>query len=326
MQQIDYREALNQALAEEMERDERVFLMGEEVAQYDGAYKVSRGLLARFGPRRVIDTPISENGFTGVGIGAALNGLKPVIELMTWNFALLAVDQIVSNAAKMRYMSGGQCGVPVVFRGPGGAAGRLGAQHSQSFEALYASIPGLKVAIPATPADAKGLLKTAIRDSDPVIFIEHEVLYNKKGDVPTGEFLIPFGSADVVRHGEDVTILAHSRSRYTALEAAEILQREHEINAEVIDPRTLKPFDIETVKASVAKTHRLVIVEENAGWCGIGAQLAEAVYSACFDDLDAPISRVASLDVPMPYAANLEHAVLPSVERIIAAVKKVAYQ
>jgi pyruvate dehydrogenase E1 component beta subunit len=325
MQTLEYREALNQALTEEMQRDERVFLMGEEVAQYDGAYKVSRGLLKRFGARRVIDTPISENGFAGVGIGAALNGLRPVVELMTWNFSLLAFDQIVSNAAKMLYMSGGQCSVPIVFRGPGGAAGRLGAQHSQSLEALYSHIPGLKVVIPATPADAKGLLKTAIRDGDPVIFIEHESLYNKKGEVPDGEYLIPFGSAEIVRKGDDVTIIAHSRSRYTALEAVEALKRDYDVNAELIDPRTLKPFDIETLKASVARTHRMVIVEEDWGWCGIGAQIADAVYTECFDDLDAPIARVAMLDVPMPYAANLERAILPSVARIVDAVREVAY-
>jgi pyruvate dehydrogenase E1 component beta subunit len=322
---IEYREALNQALAEEMERDERVFLMGEEVAEYNGAYKVSKGLLERFGPKRVIDTPISENGFTGIGVGAAMNGLKPVIEMMTWNFSLVAIDQIISNAAKTLYMSGGQFKIPMVIRGAGGAGGKLASQHSQSFEAIYAHIPGLKVACPATGADAKGMLKTAIRDEDPIIFIESEILYGKKFEVPEGEHLVPFGVADVVRQGSDVTIIAHSRSRFIAEGAAQQLADEHKINAEVIDPRTLRPFDIDTVARSVAKTHRVVIVEEGWHWCGIGAQIAESIYENCFDDLDAPIARVASLDVPMPYAPNLEAAVLPNVARVIAAVRKVTY-
>ncbi len=324
MQLIEYREALNQAIAEEMERDDRVFLMGEEVAEYDGAYKVSKGLLQRFGPRRVIDTPISENGFAGIGVGAAMNGLKPVIEMMTWNFSLVAIDQIISNAAKTLYMSGGHFKVPMVIRGPGGAAGKLGAQHSQSLEALYMHIPGLKVVMPATPADAKGLLKTAIRDEDPIIFIESEVLYKFKGEVPEGEHLVPFGKADVVRTGKDVTIVAHSRARHTAMSAVEQLVAAG-IEPEVIDPRTLRPFDIETIKASVAKTHRVVIVEEDWYWGGVGAQIAESIYSECFDELDSPIVRVASLDVPMPYASKLEHAVLPNTERVLAAVKKVCY-
>ena len=324
MQMIEYREALNQAIAEEMERDERVFLLGEEVAEYDGAYKVSKGLLARFGPRRVLDTPIAENGFTGLAVGAAMHGLKPVVEMMTWNFSLVAIDQIISNAAKTLYMSGGQFKVPMVIRGPGGAAGKLGAQHSQSLEALFMHIPGLKVVMPATPADAKGLLKTAIRDEDPIIFIESEVLYKFKGEVPEGEHLVPFGKADVVREGKDVTIVAHSRARHTAMSAIEQLTAAG-IDAEVIDPRTLRPFDIETIKKSVAKTHRVVIVEEDWYWGGVGAQIAESVYSECFDELDAPIVRVASLDVPMPYASKLEHAVLPNTERVIAAVKQVTY-
>lgn len=323
---IEYREALNQALAEEMERDDRVFLMGEEVAEYNGAYKVSRGLLERFGARRVIDTPISENGFAGIGIGAAMAGLKPVIELMTWNFSLVAIDQIVNNAAKTLYMSGGEFKVPVVFRGAGGAGGKLAAQHSQSLEALFTHIPGLKVAMPATPRDAKGLLKTAIRDEDPVIFIESETLYGKKGEVPEGECLVPFGQADVIRTGADVTIVAHSRARHTAAAAAEVLAGQHQIQAEVIDPRTLRPFDIGTVARSVAKTHRLVIVEEGWYWCGVGAQIAESVYRECFDILDAPIERVAALDVPTPYNSRLEHAALPSVERVVAAVKRVTYK
>ena len=323
---IEYREAVNQALAEEMARDERVFLMGEEVAEYQGAYKCSRGLLQRFGPRRVIDTPISETGFAGVGIGAAMAGLKPVIEFMTWNFSLVAFDQLVSNAAKTLFMSGGQLKVPVVFRGPGGAVKGLAAQHSQSLEAVYAHIPGLKVVLPATGADAKGLLKTAIRGDDPVIVMESEALYGRKFEVPEGELLIPFGQANVVREGSDVTIVALSKQLHTATAAAEVLAREHKIEAEVIDPRTLRPFDIETVARSAAKTHRVVIVEETWYWCGAGAQIAESVYRHCFDVLDAPVARVASRDVPMPYSPKLELAVLPSVERVVAAVKEVTYR
>jgi len=323
---IEYREAVNQALAEEMARDERVFLMGEEVAEYQGAYKVSRGLLQRFGPRRVVDTPISETGFAGVGIGAALAGLKPVIEFMTWNFSLVAFDQLISNAAKTLYMSGGQFNVPVVFRGPGGAVKGLAAQHSQSLEAVYAHFPGLKVALPATGADAKGLLKTAIRGDDPVIFMESEALYGRKFEVPEGEHLVPFGQAEVVRSGADVTVIAISKQRHTAAAAADVLAREHSLEVDLIDPRTLRPFDIETVARSVAATHRAVIVEENWQWCGAGAQIAESIYQRCFDELDAPIARVASLNVPMPYNPKLELAVLPSVERVVAAVKEVAYR
>jgi len=324
---VEYREALGQAIAEEMERDERVFLMGEEVAEYNGAYKVSKGLLARFGARRVIDTPISELGFTGVGVGAAMNGLKPIIEMMTWNFSLVgAIDQIISNAAKTLYMSGGQFKCPMVIRGAGGAGGKLASQHSQSFESLYAHIPGLKVAMPATSADAKGLLKTAIRDEDPIIFIESEALYGKKFEMPEGEILIPFGVADVVKEGSDVTIVAHSRIRHVAASAIQKIEAELQISCELIDPRTLRPFDIDTLAKSVAKTHRVVIVEEGWHWCGVGAQIADSIYTHCFDDLDAPIVRVASLDVPMPYNSKLEAAVLPNVERIIAAVKKVTYR
>lgn len=322
---LEYREALCQAISEEMERDERVFLIGEEVAEYNGAYKVSKGLLAKFGPQRVIDTPISENGFTGVGIGAAMHGLKPIVEMMTWNFSLVAIDQIISNAAKTLYMSGGQFKIPMVIRGAGGAGGKLAAQHSQSLEAIFAHIPGLKVATPATPADAKGLLKTAIRDEDPIIFIESEALYGKKGEVPEGEHLVPFGLADVVKEGSDVTIVAHSRVRHTAAAAIAKIEEELKVSCELIDPRTLRPFDIDTVAASVAKTHRVVIVEEGWYWCGVGAQIAESIYTHCFDDLDSPIVRVASLDVPMPYNPKLEAAVLPSVERIFNAVKKVTY-
>ncbi len=324
---IEYREALGQAIAEEMERDDRVFLMGEEVAEYNGAYKVSKGLLAKFGPKRVIDTPISECGFTGIGVGAAMHGLKPIVEMMTWNFALVgAIDQIISNAAKTLYMSGGQFKCPMVIRGAGGAGGKLASQHSQSFEALFTHIPGLKVAMPATGADAKGLLKTAIRDEDPIIFIESEALYGKKFEVPDGEHLVPFGVADVVKEGSDVTIIAHSRIRHTAAAAIERIESELGISCELIDPRTLRPFDIETVAKSVAKTNRCVVVEEGWHWCGVGAQIAESVYTYCFDDLDAPVVRVAGLDVPMPYNPKLEAAVLPSIDRIIAAVKKVTYK
>ena len=323
---LEYREALNQAMAEEMERDDRVFLMGEEVAEYNGAYKVSKGLLERFGPKRVIDTPISENGFTGVGVGAAMAGLKPVIEMMTWNFSLVAIDQIISNAAKTLYMSGGQFKIPMVIRGAGGAGGKLAAQHSQALEAIFTHIPGLKVVIPSTPADAKGLLKTCIREEeDPIIFIESEVLYLRKGEVPEGDYLIPLGVADVVRPGSDVTIVAHSRARHTAVAAAEVLASEHKIEAEIIDPRTLRPFDINTIAKSVTKTHRVVIVEEGWYWCGVGAQIAEAIYSELFDELDAPIIRIAGLDVPMPYSPKLEAACLPDQSKVIEAVKKVCY-
>ena len=322
---LEYRQALCQAISEEMERDERVFLMGEEVAEYNGAYKVSKGLLQKFGPRRVIDTPISETGFTGIGVGAAMHGLKPIIEMMTWNFSLVAIDQIISNAAKTLYMSGGQFKCPMVIRGAGGAGGKLASQHSQSLEVLFSHIPGLKVAMPATGADAKGLLKTAIRDDDPIIFIESEALYGKKFEVPDGEHLVPFGVADVVKQGSDVTIIAHSRVRHTAASAIERIESELKVSCELIDPRTLRPFDIDTIAKSVAKTNRVVIVEEGWHWCGVGAQIAESIYTYCFDDLDAPIVRVAGLDVPMPYNSRLEAASLPSEQRIFNAVKKVTY-
>lgn len=320
-----YRDALNQAMREEMARDDRVFLMGEEVGQYDGAYKVSQGLLKEFGPWRVVDTPIAELGFAGVGVGAAMGGLRPIVELMTWNFALLAIDQIVNNAAKLRQMSGGQLAIPIVFRGPQGAAHQLAAQHSQVFESLYAYVPGLKVAVPATPRDAKGLLKTAIRDDDPVVFMESEILYGSKGEVEEGELLVPFGEAEVVRPGRDVTIVAWQKMRFVALAAARELEDEG-IEAEVIDPRTLRPFDLETVLASVARTNRCVIVEEGWPWMGSGAQIADAIQRHGFDDLDAPVLRVTGRDVPMPYAKPLENAVLPSAERVKEAVRKVTYR
>jgi len=322
---ITYREALNQALREEMQRDPDVFLMGEEVAEYDGAYKVSRGLHKEFGGMRVVDTPIAELGFAGIGVGAAMVGLRPVIEFMTWNFALLAIDQVVNSAAKLRYMSGGQIGCPIVFRGPGGAALQLGAQHSQSLESWYAHIPGLKVVMPGTPADAKGLLKSAIRDDDPVVFIEGEMLYNVKGEVPEeAEFLIPIGQAEVKRAGTDVTIVCHSKMVTVGLKAAEQLAAEG-INAEVVDLRTIRPLDTETVLASVAKTNRCVVLEEGWSFAGVGAQVVDVVQREAFDWLDAPILRVTGADVPMPYNKHLEKAAKVDVTKAIAAVKQVLY-
>jgi pyruvate dehydrogenase E1 component beta subunit len=321
---VSYREALNQAMREEMARDPRVFVMGEEVGEYNGAYKVTQGLLKEFGPWRVVDTPIAELGFAGVGVGAAMAGLRPIIEVMTWNFALLAIDQIVNSAAKIRQMSGGQLPAPVVFRGPQGAAHQLAAQHSQVFESFYAHVPGLKVAVPATPRDAKGLLKTAIRGEDPVVFMESEILYGSKGEVEEGELLVPFGEAEVVRPGHDVTLVAWQKMRFVALAAADELAKEG-IEAEVIDPRTLRPFDLDTVLDSVARTHRCVIVEEGWPWMGSGAQVADSVQRHGFDDLDAPVLRVTGRDVPMPYSKPLESVVLPSAERVSRAVREVTY-
>jgi pyruvate dehydrogenase E1 component beta subunit len=321
---VTYRDALNQALREEMQRDPKVFLMGEEVGVYQGAYKVSRGLLDEFGPMRVVDTPITELGFAGVGVGAAMVGLRPVIEMMTFNFALLALDQIINSAAKMRYMSGGQVGVPMVVRGPGGAALQLGSQHSQAFEAHYAHIPGLKVVMPATPADAKGLLKSAIRDENPVIFIEGEMLYNTKGEVPDGEYVIPLGVAEVKREGSDVTLVSHSKSVSVALKAAEQLAAEN-ISAEVVDLRTIRPLDEATVLASVSKTHRCVVVEEGWPFAGVGAQVVDTIQKEIFDQLDAPVLRVTGADVPMPYNKFLERAAKADPAKVVAAVKKVLY-
>ncbi len=325
MPTLTYRDALNQALREEMRRDPSVFLMGEEVGVYQGAYKVSRGLLDEFGHMRVVDTPITELGFAGVGVGAAMVGLRPVVEFMTWNFALLAIDQLVNSAAKMRYMSGGQVGVPAVFRGPGGAALQLGAQHSQAFESWYAHIPGLKVVMPATAADAKGLLKSAIRDDDPVIFIEGEMLYNLKGEVPEGEYTIPIGRADVKRQGSDVTLVCHSKTVSVALKAAEQLATEG-IQAEVIDLRTVRPLDEETVLNSVGRTHRCVIVEEGWHFAGIGAQVVDVIQRDAFDELDAPVLRITGADVPMPYNKHLEKAAKADPAKIAEAVKKVLYR
>ncbi len=322
---LTYRDALNEALREEMERDPDVFLMGEEVAEYDGAYRVSRGLLDTFGDKRVVDTPITELGFAGLGVGAAMAGLRPVIEFMTFNFALLAIDQIVNNAAKMSYMSGGQFRVPIVFRGPSGAALQLAGQHSQSFDSWYANIPGLKVVAPATPADAKGLLKTSIRDNNPVIFLEGEMLYNAKGEVPDGEHLIPLGQADVKREGSDVTIVCYAKSVPTALKAADTLQSEAGLSCEVIDIRTIRPLDADTVIESVCKTNRAVIVEEGWPFAGVGAQLVDTIQREAFDHLDAPLLRVTGADVPMPYNKKLERAAKPNPQKVIDAVKQVTY-
>jgi pyruvate dehydrogenase E1 component beta subunit len=319
-----YRDALNQALREEMRRDPRVFLMGEEVGVYQGAYKVSRGMLQEFGEKRVIDTPITEEGFAGIGVGAAMVGLRPVIEMMTWNFSLLAMDQIINGAAKMLYMSGGQFRIPVVVRGPGGAAHQLAAQHSQSIESWYAHVPGLKVVAPSTPYDAKGLLKSAIRDDDPVIFFEGETLYGSKGEVPDGEYTIPIGVSDLKREGQDVTIVAWSKMVSVALKAAETLANEG-ISCEIIDPRTLRPLDIAPIIASVRRTNRCVVVEEGWPYAGLGAQIAYQVQQEAFGDLDAPVTRVTGADVPMPYAKNLEHMAMPSAPRVVAAVRDVMY-
>jgi pyruvate dehydrogenase E1 component beta subunit len=322
---LTYRDALNAALREEMQRDDNVFLLGEEVAEYDGAYKVSRGLLKEFGARRVVDTPIAELGFTGIGVGAAMVGLRPVIEMMTMNFALLAIDQIVNTAAKVRYMSGGQIGCPLVIRGPGGAALQLGAQHSQAFESWYANIPGLKVVMPATPADAKGLLKSAIRDDNPVIFIEGEMLYNQKGEVPDGEHLIPLGRAGIKRPGNDVTIICHSKTVAPAMNAAKSLADEG-VDAEVVDLRTIRPLDQDAILASVAKTHRVVVAEEGWGFAGVGAQVVDLIQREAFDDLDSPVIRVHQADVPMPYNKHLEKAAKADAAKIVQAVHQACYR
>lgn len=319
-----YRDALGLALREEMRRDDRVFVMGEEVGAYQGAYKVTKGLLSEFGARRVIDTPIAEAGFVGAGVGAAMVGLRPVVEVMTFNFAVAAMDAIVNTAAKLRYMSGGQVSVPLVIRGPGGAAHQLAAQHSQALEAWFCHVPGLKVAAAATPRDARGLLKSAIRDDNPVLLIEAELLYGMKGEVPEAEETIPLGMAAVVRPGRDVTIIAYSKMVHEALAAAETLAREG-VDAEVIDLRTLRPLDWATVLGSVRKTKRVVIVQEGWAFGGVAAEIAARIGADAFDALDAPIERVTSLDVPMPYAKPLEAATVPNAERVAAAVKRVLY-
>ncbi|MFQ5679060.1 MAG: pyruvate dehydrogenase complex E1 component subunit beta [Gemmatimonadota bacterium] len=322
---ITYREALNRALREEMARDETVFLIGEEVGVYNGAYKISKGLLDEFGEWRVRDAPIAELSFAGLGVGAAMVGLRPIVEFMTWNFALLAFDQVVNNAAKLHQMSGGQYSCPIVFRGPGGAALMLASQHSQVPDPWYAYVPGLKVCAPATPRDAKGLLKSAIRDEDPVVFLEGELLYNTKGEVPEEEYLVPIGRAEVKRAGGDVTVVAHSKMVLQALDAAERLAAETGIEAEVVDLRTLRPLDLETVLSSVRKTNRAVVVEEGWPVCNIGAQVVDDIQREAFDWLDAPVTRVSGLDVPMPYARNLEKLVFPNAEHVVRAVKHVCY-
>lgn len=324
---VSLREALNQAMDEEMERDDRVFLMGEEVARYNGAYKVSQGLLSKWGERRIIDTPIAESGFAGVGIGAAMVGLRPIVEFMTWNFSLVAYDQIVNNAAKMYSMSGGQFHVPIVFRGPGGAAHGLAATHSQALEAIYAHVAGLKVVMPSTCKDAKGLLKSAIRDENPVIFIESEVMYGDKGEIPEGEYTIPIGVGEVKKEGKDVTIVSWSKIlAHVVWKAVETLEQELGISIEVVDPRTIKPMDYDLIVESVRKTNRVVIVEEGWPFAGVGAQLAFEITARAFDYLDAPVERVTQEDVPLPYAKTLEKASLPNIEKIRRAVKNVLYR
>jgi pyruvate dehydrogenase E1 component beta subunit len=323
---LTVREALRDAIAEEMRRDELVFLMGEEVAEYQGAYKVSQNLLQEFGPRRVIDTPISEHGFCGIGVGAAMAGLRPIVEFMTWNFAMQAMDHLINSAAKTRYMSGGQMSCPIVFRGPNGAAARVAAQHSQEYGSWYAHVPGLKVIAPFTAADHKGLLKAAIRDPNPVIFLEHELVYGASMPVPEGgDHVVPIGKARIARPGEHVTITAFSRMVQFAMEAAEALQNEG-ISAEVIDLRTLRPLDIETIVNSVQKTNRIVSVEEGWAYSGIGAEISAQMMEQAFDYLDAPVQRVTAKDVPLPYAANLERLALPQTADIVAAAKAVLYR
>ena len=322
---VTMREALNQALREEMRRDENVFLMGEEVAEYQGAYKVTKGLLEELGPKRVIDTPITELGFAGLGVGAAMAGLRPVIEFMTFNFSILATDQIINSAAKMLYMSGGQYNIPIVFRGPGGSAFQVSSQHSQALESWFAHFPGIKVVMPSTPADAKGLLKSAIRDDDPVIFIEQERMYGNKGQVSDDpEFTIPLGVADVKREGKDATIVARSLMVPIALKAADVLEQQG-VSCEVIDPRTIRPLDIKTIIKSVKKTNRVVVAEESHAFCGVAAEISQEIAEQAFDYLDAPVKRVSGVDVPMPYAKNLEQLAIPSVDQIVAAVREVAY-
>lgn len=325
MPEIQYREALRQAMVEEMERDENVFLMGEEVGEYNGAYKVSEGMLAKFGPRRIIDTPISEAGFCGIGVGAAMCGLRPIIEFMSWSFSWVAIDQIVNNAANIRYMSGGQFKLPLVFRGGNGIAHQLGATHSHRMEGVYSRIPGLVVVAPSTPYDAKGLLKTSIRCDDPVVFLESEMTLNDKGEVPGGEYTVPIGVADVKRTGRDVTIISWSKPMKYALKAAAMLEADG-IDAEVIDLRTLRPLDEKTIIESVRKTHRCVIVDEDWPYGGMGAGILEKVYKSTFDDLDAPVKRVCCEDAPIPYNHYLELAMQPSAEKVVAAVKEVCYR
>lgn len=325
MREIQFREALREAMSEEMRRDNTVFLMGEEVAEYNGAYKVSQGMLDEFGAKRVIDTPIAELGFAGIGVGAAMNGLRPIIEFMTFNFSLVAIDQVINSAAKMMSMSGGQYSVPIVFRGPTGSAGMLSSQHSQNFENWYANTPGLKVVVPSNPADAKGLLKTAIRDNDPVIFMESESMYGDKGEVPTEEYLIPIGSAKVVKMGTDVTLVSFGKMMKVAYAAAEEMAKNN-VSVEVIDLRSVRPIDYKTIVESVKKTNRLVVLEEAWPLASISSELAYHVQRYAFDYLDAPVNRVTSRDVPLPYAPTLIEAILPNVERTVKALNAVMYR
>jgi len=325
MKTVEFREALREAMSEEMRRDESVFLLGEEVAEYNGAYKVSKGMLAEFGSKRIIDTPIAELGFAGIAVGAASNGLRPIVEFMTFNFSLVAIDQVINSAAKMLSMSGGQYSVPIVFRGPTASAGMLSSQHSQAFENWYANTPGLKVIVPSNPYDAKGLLKSAIRDNDPVIFMESEQMYGDKGEIPEGEYIIPIGVADVKRQGTDVTLATFGKITKVALKAAEELAKEG-INCEVVDLRTVRPIDYKTIIESVKKTNRLVVVEEAWPLASISSEIAYMVQKEAFDYLDAPIRRVTTADVPLPYAPTLIEASLPNVPKVVKAVKDVMYK
>ncbi|MEY5041949.1 MAG: hypothetical protein RLZZ414_1502 [Bacteroidota bacterium] len=324
MREIQFREAIKEAMSEEMRRDPNIYLMGEEVAEYNGAYKASQGMLDEFGPQRVIDTPIAELGFAGIGVGSAMNGLRPIIEFMTFNFSLVAIDQVINSAAKLKLMSGGQINVPIVFRGPTASAGQLGAQHSQAFENWFANTPGLKVIVPSTPYDAKGLLKAAIRDNDPVIFMESEQMYGDKGEVPEGEYVLPIGVADIKKKGTDVTVVSFGKIIHRVLAVAADLEKEG-LSVEVVDLRTVRPIDYATVIESVKKTNRLVVVEEAWPLASISTEIAYKVQREAFDYLDAPIQRVTMRDVPMSYAGNLVEATLPNAQRITAAIKKVAY-
>ncbi len=322
---LTFREALGQAMYEEMERDPSVFLMGEEVAQYNGAYKVSKGLLDKFGPERVIDSPISEAGFAGLGVGAAMTGLRPIIEMMTWNFGIQGFDQIINHAAKMLYMSGGQFPIPMVIRGPNGAAHMLSSQHSQAVDPFLTNVPGLKVVCPATPADGKGLLKAAIRDNNPVCFLESEMMYGMKGEVPDGEFLIPLGVGEIKKAGSDVTIITWGKTYHKVVKTVEQIEKEFGISVEILDPRTLLPLDENLIFQSVRKTHRVVIVEEAWGFASVGAQISDRIHNMCFDELDAPVERVSTDFVPVPYNEALEHEVLPNEDKIVKAVRRVIY-
>jgi pyruvate dehydrogenase E1 component beta subunit len=327
MRQIQFRQALREAMTEEMERDENVFLMGEEVAEYNGAYKVSEGMLKKFGPKRVIDTPISEAAFSGLGIGASMLGLRPIVEFMSWSFTLVCIDQLINNAANVRYMSGGQAKVPIVFRGGNGIAHQLGATHSHRMEAFYAKVPGLIVVCPSTPAEAKGLLKTSIRCDDPVIFLESEKMLNDVGDVPDGDFTLPIGVAKVEREGADVTVISYGRPLQRVVrQSVDALVKDHNIDVELIDVRTLRPLDVNTLVNSVKKTNRCVIVDEDWGYCGMGAGILHKLQKPCFDHLDAPIEYVASDEIPVPFNHYLEEAMMPSVDKIVTAVKEVCYR